>query len=153
MKKLLTLFLWLVLSAQALPARQVPSEQQAAILAPVNAIFAALETGDATALLRHVYPDGWVTAPGRGADGAVRKQSWAQFAARMKPETAFEERIFDPVVHVDQDVAVVWARFTVVAGGKLVNCGYDHFDLVREQKAWKVMNLTFSSNMKACEAP
>lgn len=153
MKKIAILFLWLALSAQAMPDRQASSEQQSAILAPINAIFAALETGDPSTLMPHVYPDGRVTAPGRGAEGALRQQNWAQFAARMNPETAFQERIFDPVIHVDQDVAVVWARFTVRAGGKTVNCGYDHFDLVREKGAWKVMNLTFSSNMKACEAP
>ncbi len=153
MKKLAILFLWLALSAQAMPARKGSAEQQAAILAPVNAIFAALETGDPAALMLHVYPDGHVTAPGRGVEGTLREQSWTQFAARIKPETAFEERIFDPVIHADQDVAMVWARFTVRAGGRIVNCGYDHFDLVREQGTWKVMNLTFSSNMKACEAP
>jgi hypothetical protein len=33
-----------------------------------------------------------------------------------------------------------------------MNCGFDHFDLVREAGAWKVMNLTFSSRLTGCPA-
>jgi len=32
------------------------------------------------------------------------------------------------------------------------NCGFDHFDLVRENSVWKVMNLTFSSRTGGCPA-
>jgi hypothetical protein len=32
------------------------------------------------------------------------------------------------------------------------NCGFDHFDLVREEGAWKVINLTFSSRTAGCPA-
>ena len=40
---------------------------------------------------------------------------------------------------------MVWAPFVVRVGGKVSNCGFDHFDVVRDNGAWKVMNLTFSS--------
>jgi hypothetical protein len=35
---------------------------------------------------------------------------------------------------------------------KVYNCGIDHFDLVRENGTWKVMNLTFSSRITGCPA-
>lgn len=121
----------------------------AAVLAPVNAIFAALEAGDSAALLRHVYPDGRVTAVG---DGRVRQQSFAQFASGVRPERAFKERITNPAIEVDGDIAMVWAPYTVTIAGKPANCGIDHFDLVREAGAWKVMNITFSSRETGCPA-
>ena len=68
----------------------------------------------------------------------------------MTPGSGFIERITNPVVEQDGDVALVWAPFTITMGGKLVSCGYDHFDLVRENGAWKVMNLTFSSRTEGC---
>jgi ketosteroid isomerase-like protein len=136
------------------PAHRAGEADSAAVLAPVDALFAAFEAGDAAAMLRHVYPDGRVTASGMRGDGAsnLRQQSWTQFAERVRPDNAFQERISDPVIAVDGDIAMVWAPFVVRVAGRVANCGYDHFDLVRENGAWKVMNLTFSSRTTGCPA-
>ena len=137
--------------ANALPP---PESEATAVLAPINALFAAFESGDAAAMLRQVHPDGRVTASGMRGDGAanLRQQSWTQFAARITPGTAFSERISDPAIDIDGDIAMVWAPFVVTVGGKVSNCGVDHFDLVRENGTWKVMNLTFSSRTTGCAA-
>jgi hypothetical protein len=47
---------------------------------------------------------------------------------------------------------MVWAPFVVRIGGKVYNCGIDHFDMVREGGTWKTMNLTFSSRITGCPA-
>src|SRR5690348_6049376 len=103
-------------------------------------------------MLRLVYPDGRVTGTGTRSNGAsgVRQQSWAQFAARVTPGASFTETISDAAVEIDGDVALVWAPFVVRVGCKVSNCGFDHFDLVRENGGWKVMNLTFSSRVTGC---
>ena len=135
--------------AEALPP---PQFEDAAVLAAVQSVFATLEKGDGPALLALVYPDGRVTARGTvaGAPSGLRSSSFAEYAARMKPETGFIERISNPVVEVDGDIALVWAPFTITIGGKVVRCGFDHFDMVRENSAWKVMNLTFSARTTGC---
>ena len=135
------------------PADPPPAQAVAtAVLVPITALFAAFEAGDAAAMLRHVYPDGRVTASGTRGDGAsnLRQQRWTEFADRVRPERAFTERISDPVIDIDDDIAMVWAPFVVRVGGKVSNCGFDHFDLVRENGMWKVMNLTFSSRTIGC---
>jgi len=150
----------LLLAAQAVsgklpPAQIIPYEEAntAAVMAPINALLAAFEAGDSAAVLRVVYADGRVTATGNRASGSgVRQQSWAQFAERVRPDGRFQERISDPAIEVDGDVAMVWAPFVVRVAGKVSNCGFDHFDLVRENGAWKVMNLTFSSRTSGCPA-
>lgn len=143
-----------VLLAGAVPAAAQPAgaADSAAVLVPVNALFAAFEAGDAAAMLRQVYPDGRVTASGLRADGAssLRQLSWTQFAQRVRPDSVFQERISDATIAIDGDIAMVWAPFVVRVGGRVSNCGVDHFDLVREAGAWKVMNLTFSSRTTGC---
>ena len=60
------------LLAQVTPVQPMPKgtalppsgSDEAAVLVPINAVFAAFETGDAAAMLRHVYPEGRVTAAG-----------------------------------------------------------------------------------------
>ena len=133
----------------ALPPQ--PAGQEQAVLATIQSLLASFEAGDSAALLRQVYPDGRVTATGTRTSGSgVRGQSWSQFAARVTPGTPFTETISDPAVEIDGDAAMVWAPFVVRVGGKVINCGFDHFDLVRENGDWKVMNLTFSSRVTGC---
>jgi hypothetical protein len=136
--------------AQALPP---PATEEQAVLAPINQLFAAFAAGDSADVLRVVYPDGRVTAVGTLRSGnGVRQESWIQFAARLKPGEGFQESISDPAIEVDGDIAMVWAPFVVRVGGKVGNCGVDHFDLVRENGAWKVMNISFSSRTTGCPA-
>ena len=147
----------LALSAQPLPqAERLPPPEfgDKEVAAVVDALLATLETGDAPALLNLVYPEGRVTGQGTFPGGAtgLRSRSFTEYAARMTPGSGFRERITNPVIEQDGDVALVWAPFTILMGGKLVSCGYDHFDLVRESGVWKVMNLTFSSRTEGCGA-
>jgi hypothetical protein len=136
--------------AQALPP---PVGEEQAVLASVNEVLASFGAGDSGAMLRWVYPEGRVTATGTRASGTgLRQQSWTEFAARVTPTGRFEETISDPAIEVDGDAAMVWAPFVVRVGGKVSNCGVDHFDLVRDNGSWKVMNLTFSSRIAGCPA-
>lgn len=142
-------------TAQSLPPSipvVIDETDTTAVLVPINAVLEAFKAGDSKAMLAHVYPDGRVTATGIRGPGAsgIRSQSWAEFAQRITPEGAFDERIYNPVIEIDGDVAMVWVRFDVRRGGKMANCGFDHFDLVRDNGVWKVMNLSFSSRITDC---
>ena len=147
----------LALAAAPLPqAERLPPPDFADkdVLATVEALLATLETGDAPALLKLVYPEGRVTGRGTfvGGTSGLRSRNFTEYASRMTPGSGFIERITNPVIEQDGDVAIVWAPFTIQMGGKLVSCGFDHFDLVRENGQWKVMNLTFSSRTEGCGA-
>ena len=147
------LFAAQVTSGQLPPAQPIPPPdfETANVLAPIQQLFAAFQAGDSAAMLRVVHPEGRVTATGERASGSgLRQQSWTQFAARITPATAFHETISDPAVEIDGDIGMVWAPFVVRVNGKVANCGFDHFDLVRDNGAWKVMNLTFSSRTTGC---
>lgn len=131
-----------------------PSSEEAAVLAPINAVFAAFEAGDGQAMLRHVDPNGRAIAVATAPDGkaAVRRISFADFATKLTPAGAFSERISSPAIEIDGDVAMVWAPFTVRVGGKVANCGYDHFDMIREGGVWKISGVTYSSRTTGCES-
>jgi len=135
--------------ARALPP---PTGDEQAVLNSANALLSAFNTGNPMEVLRWVYPDGRVTGTGTlPSRSGVRSESWAQFTQRLG-NSAFQETISDPAVEVDGDAAMVWAPFVVRIGGKVSNCGFDHFDLVRENGIWKTMNLTFSSRITRCPA-
>jgi len=135
--------------AQALPP---PTSEEQVVLNSANALLAAFTTGNAAEIMRWVYPDGRVTGTGKFPNrSGLRSESWTQFTQRASG-SGFQETISDPAVEIDGDAAMVWAPFVVRIGGKVYNCGIDHFDLVRENGSWKVMNLTFSSRIAGCPA-
>jgi hypothetical protein len=149
----------LVVTAQAstgtLPPAQMlppPTGDEQAVLGSVNALLAAFSTGNPAEILRWVYPDGRVTGAGTFPNrSGIRSESWTQFTQRASG-SGFQETISDPAIEINGDVAMVWAPFVVRGGGKVHNCGFDHFDLVRDNGIWKVMNLTFSSRITGCPA-
>jgi hypothetical protein len=135
--------------AQALPP---PTGEEQAVLNSANSLLAAFNTANPTEILHWVYPDGRVTGTGTFPNrSGLRSESWTEFTKRTAG-SGFQETISDPAVEIDGDAAMVWAPFVVHVGSKVYNCGIDHFDLVRENGTWKVMNLTFSSRITGCPA-
>ena len=135
-------------------AHRAPGMDEAAILTTINALFAAFEAGDGTAMLKHVYAEGRITGVGKRPDGSngARQRSFAEYASGLKRGSGFVERISRPMIKIDAVIAVVWAPFTIVADGKIKSCGFDHFDMVRDMGAWKVANLTFSTRTDCAPA-
>jgi hypothetical protein len=140
-----------IVKGTALPP---PGTEEAAVMAPVNAILDAIRTDDGAAILAASRPEGGLTAAfDAGGTRRVSRISWAEFAASLKPGgDHYEERLFDPAIEVDGDVGFVWARFTVLKNGTPHHCGYDLFDVVRENGSWKVLNVTWSQRTTGCAA-
>jgi hypothetical protein len=127
---------------------------EASVLAPINAMFAGLEARDGAKILASTREGGGATVVDEKPDGtrAVRHMGWADFAGGIKPgPERFRERLIDPAVEIDGDIAMVWSRYVFTIDGKPHHCGVDHFDLVREGGAWKVQNVTWSSRTTGCE--
>ena len=136
------------------PAADTQADTQA-VLATVTRLLGALESSDRAAILAVTRPDGGATAALERPDGArrVRHLSWAEFAGSFTPgPDRFNEAISDPAVEVDGDIAMVWAPYMARKNGAVTHCGYDHFDLVRENGGWKVLNITWSQRTTGCDA-
>lgn len=146
----------LAVALQAAPAGAVDpaSPEGAAVMAPVNAVFAALAARDGEAILEHVERDGRVTVVVQRFDGQIRVSSptWTDLAAGLKPgPERFEEVMPDPTVAIDDNIAVVWGRYAFRIDGQISHCGVNHFDLIRRNDEWAIVNLTWSQRAMPCE--
>ncbi len=155
-------FLPLLLTA-AVPAAPeaptpVPASDAAAVMAPLKAWFAGIDATDAAAIRAQIRVDGGggATVAATRADGTrlIRHISWEDYLAQIKPgEHRYHEQFTgSPMIQIDGDIAMVWGDFTLSVDGKVATCGVDHFDLVRENGAWKVQNVTWSQRTKGCPA-
>lgn len=141
-----------IVKGTALPP---PSSEEAAVLAPIHAMFAGLAARDGGAVAAQTRPEGHVAVAVEKPDGtrSIRNLGWAEFAGGIKPgPEKYEERIFNPAVEIDGDIAMVWAPYSFLIDGKVHHCGTNHFDLVRENGQWKVLNITWSQRTTGCTA-
>jgi hypothetical protein len=157
---MVSLFLPLLLAAAAgqktsdklPPANPLPppASEEGQVMMPVNALFDGLARRDPTIILAALRPDATATAV--TAD-KVHRMTATEFAAAIKPgPERYEERLTDPAVEIDGNIAMVWSPYVFLIDGKVHHCGIDHFDLVRENGTWKVANVTWSSRTTDCSA-
>ena len=127
---------------------QVPQEQ--AVLAPIYAMFDGMSKRDAAAIKAPTLPGGTMVLM---RDGKPAQMTFEAFADRVgKPGTTkIEERIHNPLVRIDNDLAVVWAPFEFLIDGKVDHCGTDLFNLVRVDGRWIIASVA-DTGTKTCSA-
>jgi len=76
-------------------------------------------------------------------NGKPTQMTFDGFAERVgKPSKAqIEERIHNPLVRIENDLAVVWAPFHFFIDGKVDHCGTDLFNLVRVDGRWMIASV------------
>ncbi|WP_448664870.1 hypothetical protein ACG3SL_09415 [Sphingomonas sp. CJ20] len=141
-----------IVKGTALPP---PASEEAQVLAPVTALFAAITARDAKAVEPLLLPGGGAITATEKPDGtrSITRTPWPQFLTRFAPGAErLEERMPAPAIEIDGDVAMVWGDYVFLIDGKVHHCGVNHFDMIREGGAWKVANVSWSSRTTGCPA-
>ena len=123
------------------------------ILATVQKVFDAMRTRD-TALLSQAFDSTarLVGVSNRGTP-SVSLTAPSQFGAAIARAPAgdvWNERIYDPEVRIDGNVAQVWAYYTFHRNTTFSHCGVDAFMLVKVGTTWKITQLADSRRTEGC---
>ncbi|WP_337170055.1 nuclear transport factor 2 family protein [Gemmatimonas aurantiaca] len=141
----------LPVAAQSIGA---PEEQQA-VMAVVRRLFDGMRAADSS-MVRSVFDPRlrMITAATRngapvvtieqGADGFVKS------VGTPRPDK-IDERIRNERVHIDGTLASVWVDYGLFIGPKFSHCGIDHFLLVRNDGAWKILEIADTRRTTGCE--
>ncbi len=118
----------------------VDSAEQQAVMLPIDQMFDGMSKRDAAAIKKPVLAGGSMVLM---RDGKPTQMTFEDFATRVgKPGTTqIQERIHDPLVRIDHDLAVVWAPFEFLVDGKVDHCGTDLFNLVRIDGNWIIASV------------
>jgi hypothetical protein len=110
-----------------------------AVLVPINLFFDGLAKRDPSAIEASAIPGATFVSM---QYGTLDQMTFEQLAQRVgKGTTHIDERIHDPLLRVDNDLAVVWAPFEFRINGKLDHCGTDLFSLVHNDGKWLIGSL------------
>ncbi|MGB8131974.1 MAG: nuclear transport factor 2 family protein [Candidatus Angelobacter sp.] len=115
-----------------------PDEQ--AVLAPIAAMFDAMAKRDATAMKKSLLPGGGMVLMRDGKPTQITFDAFADLVGKPG-KSQMEERIHDPLVRIDNDLAVVWAPFEFLVDRKVDHCGTDLFNLVRGDSKWPIASV------------
>src|SRR5262245_39475298 len=123
--------------------REIPSvdrAEQQAVLVPIMQMFDGMAKRDAAAIKKPLLSGGTMVLM---RDGKPTQMTFEDFADRVgKPGTThIQERIHDPLVRIDHDLAVVWAPFEFLVDGKVDHCGTDLFNLVLTDGKWVIASV------------
>jgi len=109
-------------------------------MAPITQTFDGMEKRDAAMIKKPLLNGGTMVLM---RDGKPVQMTFEDFADRVgKPGTThIQERIHDPLVRIDHDLAVVWAPFEFLVDGKVDHCGTDLFNLVHTDGKWVIASI------------
>ena len=110
------------------------------MLAPVQALFNGMAQRNADAIRATALPGATLLLM---RDGKPSRLTIEVFAAHIATpaKSSIEERIHDPLIRMDNDLAVVWAPFDFLSNGKVDHCGTDLFNLVRVDGKWLIASI------------
>ena len=124
--------------------------EEDAVLAPIHALFDGMTKRDAAAIKAPAVPGATMVLM---RDGKPTQMTLESFADRVgRPGTThIEERIHDPLIRIDNDLAVVWAPFDFLVDGKVDHCGTDLFNMARVDGKWMIASVA-DTGRKDCAA-
>ncbi len=139
--------------SDATPHEVVLSAAEQQVVTVVEQLFNGIEMQD-TVLLAQLLNSGAQLVSVREAEGAPRwtRRTKADFLAGIATnEATMVERMWDPEVRIDGDVATLWAPYDFHIDGKFSHCGYDGFHLMRQDGRWLISAITYTVRTTGCE--
>ena len=146
-----TVFILFCVSTYANDEKELRLKQE--VMATVNRFLHSINTGDITLMAEVSRRDSMNYTRIQSNDGT--------FSTKARPQTSFldptkergpkvTERIWDPVILVDDQIAAVWAPYDFHIDGKFSHCGIDLFNLIYDEGAWKIANSSWTVIRKGC---
>lgn len=126
----------------------------AAVMQQLTRMLDAMRTRDADALRGVFHEQVRMTllrpAPGGGHRPVVLTGEQFIAAATNPNGPVLDEPIRNPVLHLDADLAIVWAEYQVRNGRTVSHCGYDAFTFVRVDGTWKLLAVADTFRRDGC---
>lgn len=115
-----------------------PEEQ--AVIAPFQALLDGIGKRDHEMMREALLPGGMITLK-RG--DKITQLHFDAFIDHIPTtgNTQLAERIHDPLVRIDDDIAIIWAPYEFLVDGKVDHCGTDIAHLVKHNGKWLVAGI------------
>jgi hypothetical protein len=132
-------------------AQTSPAAQEA--YAVVEKFFSGFNAKDTTVMRGTLFEDVKLFTTFTNQQGQpqarVEPASGLMTAIASAPNKLFE-KIFEPVIQVEDGLANVWVRYEFYVDDKFSHCGIDSFLLVKTGTGWKIAALSDTRRRTGC---
>ncbi len=127
------------------PAQDAKKE----VLKVVNDFFHTMETKDSVAFNNLFLKNAYAYSVRQQNDSALVRSSIlkASTSKNTWKEQLREEEI---TIHINNNVAAVWAPYDFWINEEPSHCGYEVFTLLKKDSGWKIASLTYSVEQGIC---
>jgi Putative lumazine-binding len=134
-------------------AAQIPGQTpEAEVLAVVNALFDGMRGGDSAKVRPLFHAKARLISVDSRRPGARIEESLEGFVQSIGGPRAevWDEQLSNVRTMIDGSLASVWADYKFYRGTTFSHCGVDHFLLVKEGSAWKIIELADTRRRENC---
>lgn len=144
-------FLISVLSAPLL-AQEPGSGPEKEVAEVANTFLSALSAADTATLSGLLAPQAMIYSVREGTlEASIRAVSRAAFLESLGGEDQeLLERMWDPVVKVQDLVAMVWTPYDFHLNDEFSHCGIDVFTMLKGAEGWQVASITYNVVREGC---
>jgi hypothetical protein len=114
------------------------------VMAVVTLMFEGFAKKDTTMIRGTLADDVKLVSAFNNREGKpmVRAETMDKFLAGIASAPgSLDERLFDPEVRIDGNLATVWVKYEFWYDGKYSHCGFDSFQLARGEAGWKIFSI------------
>ena len=141
-------FIFLTLLFNSINSVAQNSKQE--VLNVVNEFFNTMEKKDSVAFNNLFLENAHAYSIRKKGDSTFVRNSIlkASTSKNTLKERLREEAI---TIHINKNVAAVWAPYDFWIDNEHSHCGYEVFTLVKKGRYWKIASLTYSVNKEGCK--
>jgi ketosteroid isomerase-like protein len=147
----------LALAALLGPASTLAQQlAQDEVVAVVHRFFDGMRAKDTTALRALIHPSARLLGTGPNREGQLRVEETAMdrfFQMVGSAPGTLDEKIWDPEVRIDGDLATVWTPYAFYFDGNFSHCGVDAFQLARTAEGWRIVQIADTRRTAGCPTP
>ena len=147
-----TLAVFFLFSCLHMTAQSREEADKKIITEKVNHFFEALEKKDTTLYSSIVMPNAqiWVVRMFKDTLRNPMRTFGEDFKRLAVMKETIEEKPFKYTISIHNDIAVVWAPYTLSLSGKFSHCGIDVFTLLNTPDGWKIVSTVYSVEPGGC---
>lgn len=118
---------------------------------PIRNLFLAMKNAD-TELLKSVFSETAILQTVT-KDGAVKTDAIPEFISSIgkAAKDDLDERITIEAIHIDGNLASVFTPYQFYYKGKLLHCGANSFQLVKQNNSWEIQYIIDTRRKENCE--
>ncbi|WP_291777628.1 nuclear transport factor 2 family protein [Luteibacter sp.] len=127
---------------------------EADALKTVNDFLQDITRRDKAAMLASAVPHMEILSARKSAEGGLRRLTIEQLVDLIaaQPPGKMVQTLHNPIVHVDNDLAVVWSPYTWTLDGHFSHCASESFNLLKLNGKWVMVSVvdTARDDEKTC---